>query len=1697
MIKATTTFVLGKVANFKSKNDSTINNKELSSILDSIRALDQASFDSGIAYTVKAMASINDKGKKSTASRQVKMLLNSMEHNKAISDILVKTGGSDIPPTSSIVKVHDEAFDSLLPPRIALEHPNSQVRIEAVRKLLLEISLSEENNDGGDIIQDDIAASLLRRYVSDDDVLVAAVAAKAVTTIHSKNMLSEFFFSEPANVENVIAGLYKWTSHDPRCTTSDKRNRKKDKDQTEKFLPLEKVDILIECLAHAGIVAKVLTGPLGFEIDGEMEDQSQRRSIIESIDDIVLGIIKIINFNSAVVDEGKNLKDAALKAMTHLSGVEISNKSKRTAEDILCQTSSFLGIIERFALEGEKSKRIKNHPALWFFLESICSSENTEDNASSYSVIKTASLSLLNDISKKQKENDDFTRISGKLQKALTVYGKFIIKGGNQEEMNNFISSLASPRSSLAFQKIAVPVIERIEEMTKCADNGGYSTFGSLLEVSSRRKHRSNITERLIHMIHERVQRMESFDEEVMKRTLVVTLAFFGHSDVVIRETGIKVLLMIGSSAKIDGDLKKTIQSLSSIISSSNASVRESILMDGSNALPLLLRKSAHTSTYVSKFLLECCVSSIVAVTNASNDYIFSGNGYVKAVSIILTSIDSVGEVYFSLSNRWNIAGKKIFEEILRWKHFDTPSEEVKCLLECVVSMMKGVIVEGDVIDNESGIVISTGPSGSGRRRRSYSIGMSDEVSFIDPYPEEMRSTLSKYLLNVSNKEHTYLEKEACNAINSLVIGRQAWLQNVFSQFDRETRQNIALSLLSLRSVDEMESAGLALLGLPLHASEYLFLANSATSKASSHDAEGLIAFTFLTDCIRNRISAIKGDEHLSKLSNTLFERLSHLSQIDNEKWKDGSDYSRSMIIYTLLFLHDPSDHDDDNESNCDVSQSETSKDAVSSKAKLLVSLVGGGEKSIRPLLASKSKSNALRLITYLCSNSPTTVVGSLVPALISTISVEQKETKSNTVEDALMAIVPAFCKYASTAGLSLTDLLREFIEGSGNSGEISTHQTLKLFSHLADALISFSGSSKAGIALATVSVVFLSLESQPSKSTKHDDMEVPSNEINLIEKSSQILMRGEPFDQVVASLQIFQYIRGMLPFIQSSKGEIEAASEFFAIKSLDLCNLAVNGKLMGSVASNLNTQQGQFLVMQFILNLIALLKIHVFALPAVKRVIRNSDGQQAGTSLNIWQELMTIQSLVAQMKAKAFVENVDTSPTSIKFLNEVGLEISWHLTSLQKLLPVPHFLASVSSMMLDEEANMDIQKRAISLLAERAIEMSPDSAEADLFLEMVPDLVKAASLKNQKDDDGYSHRVAILKQVAFRALDQLAKALGLGVTDEKIRRKRVSIFKPALDVVTGCLGSLSLSIVIPGGDDDPDLLTVFNTECQVLSSATMCASTLVTLLKAQCLKHLPNIVKPLMNMIESANKHVGTVDSESSIYQTIKLIQLSALRNLITVVDNLPQFFISYIPSLLSPYGLPCKSLRENASEEDISVRDMALRLDDTVASRCPVRQFIPLVSKSIIRCFSASNGAETTCEEALILLSILGVSINKSSRKDLGPAVLGKTLNALIHVYGFDCNKEKRSRLLVASNNTLLSLVMKLSEVQLKPLYAKLREWKGVFDKANIDRASICRRHSFWNLSAAMSKELRSIFLPSITYVFDEIVVELVRKY
>ena len=96
----------------------------------------------------------------------------------------------------------------------------------------------------------------------------------------------------------------------------------------------------------------------------------------------------------------------------------------------------------------------------------------------------------------------------------------------------------------------------------------------------------------------------------------------------------------------------------------------------------------------------------------------------------------------------------------------------------------------------------------------------------------------------------------------------------------------------------------------------------------------------------------------------------------------------------------------------------------------------------------------------------------------------------------------------------------------------------------------------------------------------------------------------------------------------------------------------------------------------------------------------------------------------------------------------------------------------------------------------------------------------------------------------------------------------------------------------------------------------------------------------------------------------------------------------------------------------------------------------------------------------------------------------------------YGFEGDDGSSTQMLQTANKCLLSLVMKLSEAQLRPLYARLREWRGdIGDKSEGAVASV-RRYAFWSLSAELSKSLRSIFLPCLTSVLTDVIDELVSS-
>jgi U3 small nucleolar RNA-associated protein 10 len=130
---------------------------------------------------------------------------------------------------------------------------------------------------------------------------------------------------------------------------------------------------------------------------------------------------------------------------------------------------------------------------------------------------------------------------------------------------------------------------------------------------------------------------------------------------------------------------------------------------------------------------------------------------------------------------------------------------------------------------------------------------------------------------------------------------------------------------------------------------------------------------------------------------------------------------------------------------------------------------------------------------------------------------------------------------------------------------------------------------------------------------------------------------------------------------------------------------------------------------------------------------------------------------------------------------------------------------------------------------------------------------------------------------------------------------------------------------------------------------------------------------------------------------------------------------------------------------------------------------------------------------KESLTILRILKNSIDKASRNDIGP-LAGKIITALTYTYSFDCDIATRCELVDAGNDTLLAMVMKLSEAQLRPLYGKLREWRGAINEESSNSPlHLRKRKAFGNLSTALVKALRSSVLPCMSTVVGDIAKEL----
>jgi len=1635
-----------------------------SKIIKAIESLDKDSCDAGVAHSIMKISS--NSSEYTEGDEQIYSRMKEFLHS------------ADLGSYNHLVDKEDESsdldknMDSLLPPRIALEHAVVTVRKNAVSSLLNEV-LSEDRM--GDYCDDD-GTALMRRIASDDNTTVVSAAAKAIQKMQDMGVLSSSFFSDSSIGSDMVIGLKKWSAIQQICNREEEisLNNKKKKDPSFILkLSNDAIDTICESISLSGIIAKFMIDEMPFNDDDGFDE-----SIFD--DDTLSIILQIIcchiDIDNIVNEKGEDVTDRIINVAQDALSCSLGVEAIYGDGKILILVDSCAAQLGNKVPSDEDFEATMRRLVLFFYLQRALKDEDM--NEDSADMLRSVVLSLL-----KSKEIDSILHKRALLLECLTKSSSQL---SNLHDIIQLALDFAEISCAKCYKSICLPTIKNICMST----DDDTANFVFLSEIVSY-QHLSKIAvERILSLIRELISTTELC--ESMKCVIIAMFYHLGHSDMSIRQTCLDILKDIGDKEEKGNTSFSTLTKFCSDLSKVKPSVRSSILMSGAASLPLFIREIVENgkdrSSY-SDFLLESCDFTVNAFRLCvEKDSKHIGDGCCIAVSRVLTAMETAGEKVFSLKDRWFRVGSKVFSMFLEEK--PPMSKCTNCLLQTVMVMLKGVIVDNHSRNGDDEVLISSGPSVSGNRRRSYSIGMSDGISHIPKYPDDMKESIMKCLSSVFKGDRESFE--CCNNLILFVLGRNSWYSGIFGKLDRSTRQSIVTSLLDLRSDKGMKSAGTLLLNLELDIPEYCYLATSEKSRASFFDPNGFFALSLISDSIRSRATTLVKDKKIHELLSVLFDILRSISQM--KETVDGSDSIRQILLETLNSLHDEVKPSSAKRSdNKETHQPSSFLNEIPQYAELLVSLLAEGDEKTKPLPSSRGKSDAIKLLTKLCTISPTPIENFLIQAITNSIPKIQEnstlhEYQLQLVRDVLIITIPSYCEHATiTGGVSLFVLLDAIIERLNSDLNISREGKLQLYQYIIDALPVTSGSNKSldGSALATALAVFTAQELQENVDTT-DDMKT---------FSSELLSRMEPSSQIAVSLYMLRYVKDLMYLLHNDnsnslddatmstpdepstdKSSTTETTDTMAITANNICAVLFKG-LPVTKDHIAYTEEQRNLLMLYTRNLLEVLHEQIFSASKVKELIRKSeDRNQSGISLNIWRELVTLQLTTTNYKFEA-KEKAKDIPMIREFWEVICNGVNETLNILQMSLPLPDFLASILYLIKKEAENKDLQRKALSLLGDRSSEFEAISAESSLFIELTPDLLEL--IRPTDPSDG----TKLVQAEAYKTIDKFARNFLLSSQNETIIRQRIKSFTKAPRLINNLFGKVKVSRAI----DDSYFAMI-----HLLSCASLCSATLITLFKARFLPQLPNLIKPLMKILVEVNEKLQSdkdLDPSTNKYQSIKMIQLAVLRPLIAVAEHLPQFMITYLDEMLSSTCIPSMALRKIMSDDDIPVKKMVERLDTRIASCSAVRQFIPILSKSIIQCFESGMH-----EEAAGLFNMLELSMKNSKRQELW-SVTGKVFLALIQAYDFECpnNSEIRAEVLRMANNSLISLVMKLSESQLKPIYANFQKWRGEYDKAAVNQVSSSRRHSFWSLSACMSKELKSIFLPCISTVVGDITNEL----
>ncbi|XP_048255630.1 HEAT repeat-containing protein 1-like [Haliotis rufescens] len=344
------------------------------------------------------------------------------------------------------------------------------------------------------------------------------------------------------------------------------------------------------------------------------------------------------------------------------------------------------------------------------------------------------------------------------------------------------------------------------------------------------------------------------------------------------------------------------------------------------------------------------------------------------------------------------------------------------------------------------------------------------------------------------------------------------------------------------------------------------------------------------------------------------------------------------------------------------------------------------------------------------------------------------------------------------------------------------------------------------------------------------------------------------------------------------------------------------------------------------------------------------------------------------------------------------------------------------------------VQRKAMELLNSRLQQVKDvvDKEQEKIMMGLVDEL--SAIVKQTTLDSDDLEETGVNGQTALYSLKVLCRLLGTKHPDRFIKVLQLT-----------CK-------VLTKRKDSPN----------VLACALLCVGEISADLKVHVIPHLPTFMPKLLKILGRTEELAGN-----------ELLLQSCVTVVNKVVENLPHFLSPYILDITKHYCL----LSGGESPQKPQVQQRLLAIRHAMATVLPTRVILP----TVVSCYEYLVEEHQECVECL--MSLLEAHIKEMNREDLA-SFHNEILAFFFICLDFRSNypKESLSRINQIEDsviNTVICMVMKMSEATFRPMLFKVFDWATRQDDTKM------RVLVFYRLADRLAEKLKSLFTLFAGYI------------